>query len=179
MTLDDCINLIKEGVHHSSGIWADMGSGRGAFTRALAETLNPVSEIYSIEKNKTALQQQAKLFYESHPSLAVHFILEDFTGPINLPALDGILMANSLHFIRDKASLLQRFGRYLKTGGRFILVEYNIEKSGTWVPYPISFPEWQKKSNGWGFTNTQLLATRPSRYHREIYSALSFKTGSD
>jgi ubiquinone/menaquinone biosynthesis C-methylase UbiE len=179
MTLDDCITLIKDGVPDSSGIWADMGSGRGAFTRALAEILNPDSEIYSIEKNKTALQQQEKSFYELHPSLTVHFIHEDFTGPITSPALDGILMANSLHFIRDKASLLRRLGQYLKTGGRFILVEYNIERSSTWVPYPISFPEWQEKSSGWGFINTRLLATRPSRYYREIYSALSSKTGSD
>ena len=127
MTLDDCITLIKDGVPDSSGIWADMGSGRGAFTCALAEILKPDSEIYSIEKNKIALRQQEKLFYELHPLLTVHFIQEDFTEPITLPALDGILMANSLHFIRDKTSLLKQFRGYLKTGGRFILVELRIE----------------------------------------------------
>lgn len=178
MTIDECIELIKDGIPGTSGIWADMGSGRGAFTRALAEILKPDSEIYSIEKNRTALQQQEKLFYEVHPSQTVHFFHEDFTKPISLPALNGILMANSLHFIRDKASLIKRFGQYLKTEGRFILVEYNIERSSIWVPYPISFLEWQEKSIGWGLNDTQLLGTRPSRFHREIYSALSFKTGS-
>ncbi len=176
MTQNDCIDLIMGGIPSTSGIWADMGSGRGAFTLALAEILQPGAEIYSIEMDKTALQQQEKLFYRKHPSLRVYFYHGNFADPLNLPALDGIVMANSLHYIRDKEPVLRQFRNYLKTTGRFILVEYNIFKSTTWVPYPIPFEEWQKKSVRWEFYETHLLATKPSRYHREIYSALSFKT---
>jgi hypothetical protein len=63
----------------------------------------------------------------------------------------------------------------LHPGGRFLLVEYNVDRSTPWVPYPLSYPTWEALAEKSGFTSTRLLATRPSRLLGEIYSALSFK----
>jgi hypothetical protein len=56
-----------------------------------------------------------------------------------------------------------------------ILVEYNVEAGNYAVPYPIPYPVWERLAKQSGFASTQLLATRPSRFLREIYSALSIK----
>jgi SAM-dependent methyltransferase len=87
--------------------------------------------------------------------------------------LDGIIMANSLHFVRHKDPVLQLIRSYLRPAGRLILVEYNSDRGNMWVPYPFSYETWETLSRHNGFTQTQLLTTVPSRYFGEIYSALS------
>jgi len=62
----------------------------------------------------------------------------------------------------------------LKPGGRLVLVEYNADKGNWWVPYPMSYPTWEALAKANGFLGTRLLATQPSRFLREIYSALSY-----
>ena len=46
-------------------------------------------------------------------------------------------MANSLHFVADKAPVLSRLIRLLKPGGRLIVVEYNTSRGNSAVPYPL------------------------------------------
>jgi hypothetical protein len=86
-------------------------------------------------------------------------------------------MANALHFQRQDKKLLALglLYHYLRPGGRFILVEYNIDRGNPWVPYPISYSHWQVLAQETGFTGTRQLATRPSRTFDQIYSAVSFK----
>ena len=59
----------------------------------------------------------------------------------------------------------------LPSQGRLIIVEYNVDRGNTWVPYPISFKTWEVLARRNGFANTQLLARRPSSFLREIYAA--------
>lgn len=108
------------------------------------------------------------------PTARVTYLRADFTQPLALPPLDGIVMANSLHFQRDKASVLRLVRGYLKPGGRLVLVEYNADTGNMWVPYPLAYPTWERLAAQSGFTATRLLATIPSRFLREIYAALSF-----
>ena len=82
-------------------------------------------------------------------------------------------MANSLHFLRQKDAMLQLVRSYLKPGGRLLIVEYNADRGNMWVPYPFSFRTWEVLAYKNGFSSTQLLATVPSRFFGEMYSALS------
>lgn len=171
MNHNDHVQLIKDGV--SGSLWADFGSGTGAFTLALAELLPDTGEIYSVDRDSSALKQQMKAVQTQFPRTKVHFLTADFAKPLQLPALDGILMANSLHFHQDKSPVLQLIRGYLKPSGRLILVEYNTDKGNPWVPYPLSFNTWVKLAEKNGFSQTRLLASRPSRFLGEIYSAVS------
>ena len=171
----DHVALIEPGIAARGGIWADFGSGSGAFTLALADLLGPGTRIYSIDLDRRGLQRQRSDLAKFFPDTELHSMLADFTQSLDLPPLDGIVMANSLHFQREKDAVLRQILGYLKPGGRLILVEYNVDRGNRWVPYPLSYPTWEALSLRSGFAGTRLLATRPSRFLGEIYSAVSFR----
>lgn len=80
-----------------------MGCGTGTFTEALATILPAHSKITGVDKNNQQLPPQMG------NQVSIKFIEADFeTEALEVAGLDGILMANSLHFIRDKESLIRR-----------------------------------------------------------------------
>ncbi len=171
----DHVNLLRRGIPGAGGVWAEFGSGTGAFTLALAELIQPSGTIYSIDRDGSALGAQEKQMSARFPTVHAHYLKADYTRPVELPPLDGIVAANTLHFLKDKEPVLNIFYAYLKSTGRMLLVEYNIDKGNYAVPYPLPYPAWERLAQQTGFTATQLLSTRPSRFLREIYSALSTK----
>ena len=174
MNHSDHVRLLRKGVPEAGGVWADLGSGSGAFTLALADLLGASGYIYSVDKDRRVLREQEQAMRSLFPSIMVEFLIADFTQRLDLPPLDGIVMANSLHYVRDKGAMLQRIHAYLKLGGRLLLVEYNVDRGNLWVPYPLSYPTWEGLALRNGFSDTQLLEKVPSRFLGEIYSALSF-----
>jgi ubiquinone/menaquinone biosynthesis C-methylase UbiE len=174
MNHQDHVNLLSKGIPSPGGIWADLGSGSGAFTLALAELVGPDGEIYSVDRDRAGLQEQERALKALFPKVAVHLLAADFTQPLILPALDGIIMSNSLHFQKHKEPVLERIKNYLRPGGHFILVEYNVDRGNIWVPYPLSYPTWEALAKRAGFAHTRLLATVPSRFLNEIFSADSW-----
>jgi ubiquinone/menaquinone biosynthesis C-methylase UbiE len=174
MNHSDHVRLLRKGVPEPGGVWADLGSGSGAFTLALADLLGASGHIYSVDKDRRVLREQEQTMQNLFPSITVEFLVADFTQRLALSPLDGIVMANSLHYVRDKGAMLQRIHAYLKPGGRLLLVEYNADRGNMWVPYPLSYPTWEGLAQRNGFSDTQLLERVPSRFLGEIYSALSF-----
>jgi len=172
----DHVRLLEGGVQASGGVWADLGSGRGAFTLALAELIGPTGIIYSVDLDQRALGDQALAMQAQFPATLVHYVRADFTQPLELPPLDGVVMANALHFVprHRQGAVVQAIRGYLRPGGRLVLVEYNLDEGNPWVPYPVSYPTWDQLSRSSGFGDTRLLAKRPSRFLREIYSAASW-----
>ena len=173
MNHKDHVNLLQKGIPEEGGVWADLGSGTGAFTLALADLIGPTGKIYTIDKDQRALKEQERAMRANFPTTKVEYRNADFTRRLDLPKLDGIIMANSLHYVRHKDPILQLIRSYLRPGGRFILVEYNTDRGNMRVPYPLTYGTWERLAQQNGFTGTQLLATVPSRYFGEIYSALS------
>jgi SAM-dependent methyltransferase len=152
-------------------------SGRveGAFTLALADLLGPTGSIYTVDRDSRALRVQGRTLHEAFPNVTVVQLVADFTMPLELPPLDGIVMANSLHFERDKLAVLLLVRGYLRTGGRLILVEYDTDHGNPWVPFPLSFRTWMTLAEAAGFRETRRLASVPSRFLGSIYSALSIR----
>lgn len=171
----DHVRLLRGGV--ISGVWAEIGSGTGAFTLALAELLGLGGEIHSVDRDAGALNEQAHAVQARFPNTHLHTYTADFTRPLKLPPLDGILAANALHFVRQKEPVLQLLKTYLKPSGRLLVVEYNVDQGNVWVPHPFSFYTWQKLAARAGFASTELLSTQPSRFLNEFYSAASFFNG--
>jgi SAM-dependent methyltransferase len=177
MQHDDHVALLRPGVPRPGGVWADFGSGGGAFTLALADLLGPGGVIYSIDRDGRALRQQAETLKALFPGVSLHTLQADFTRDLRppLPPLDGLVMANALHFVPDakKAEVVNRVKSYLRPGGRWLLVEYNVDRGNLWVPHPLAYPTWEALALGCGFTSVRKLAVRPSSFLKEFYSAES------
>ena len=172
MELEIAIKLISNGVDKNSSpqVWADLGAGKGLFTQALATLLSPSSSIYAIDKDENALSNTLG----AADQIMVQKLVADFTLlEMDLNLLDGALMANSHHFVRDKVAFIKRLTTFLKPTGRLILVEYNTDSSNQWVPYPVSYSSLKTLSMATGFTTVRQIGHAPSRYNqRDIYAAL-------
>jgi len=173
----DHVRLLERGIVPRGGTWGDFGSGRGAFTMAIAEFIGPQGTIYSVDKSQAALQDQARAMQRRFPDQQpkIHYLHGDYRRPLSLPALDGVVMANSIHFHDDKIAILKSIHGYLRPHGGLILVEYNTDRGNTWVPFPISYEAWRLLADQSGFERTNLLARVPSSFLGEIYSAVSYK----
>ncbi len=167
----DHVNLLHNGISQTGGTWADFGSGGGAFTLALRELVGADAEIFSIEQDAGRLREQERAFREMFPNSRINFLRADFLDALKLPPMDGIVMANALHYFRDKEKLLKHARSFLKENGSFILVEYNVDTGNTWVPHPLSFETFRKLAPRVGFGEPRLLATASSRFLREFYAA--------
>ena len=128
--------LIRDGVASKDSIWADLGAGAGTFTCALAGLLKPEGTVYAVDKSEQAVRTLRRLG-AAEGGATIRPLQGDFTGPLELPALDGILMANALHFTEDQARVLRQIVDYLRPGGRLLLVEYDHTRANRWVPFPV------------------------------------------
>jgi ubiquinone/menaquinone biosynthesis C-methylase UbiE len=163
----DLVGLLAPGVPNRGGRWADLGAGEGAFTLALADLLGPGAQIIAVDRDRNALAVLASRM----PGVEV--MTADFTKPLGLRDLDGVVMANSLHFVRNKKPVLEAVRSMLKPGGRLIVVEYSTDRGNPWVPHPFSFATWERLAAEAGWVGTAPLSTVPSRYFGSMYSAVA------
>jgi ubiquinone/menaquinone biosynthesis C-methylase UbiE len=160
----ELVALIEGGVGERGGRWADLGAGEGAFTLALADLLGPSAHIVAIDRDAGALRAIGH---------GVETRVADFTKPLDLHDLDGVVMANSLHYVRDKQAVLESVRAMLRPGGRLIIVEYGADRGNPWVPYPFTYASWETMAARAGFQNTRLLKTVPSRWLGSMYSSVT------
>jgi SAM-dependent methyltransferase len=178
----DHVPLLQPANLAPGGAWADFGAGSGAFTLALRELVGPGAEIFAVDRDAARLRELQSAFglrFGSTDSL--HLLPMDFTRPLELPALDGAVMANSLHFFPSarltKLDVLRGVRSHLKPGGALLLVEYDVDSGNMWVPHPLSFDTWRELAPRAGFTSPRLLATHPSGFLRQFYSAACYREG--
>jgi len=172
----DHVNLLKPANLSSGGTWADFGAGGGAFALALRELIGPEAAIYAVDKDRSALNELEAAHRARFDSTRNLLLLpKDFSRPLDLPPLDGVLMANSLHFFRDSEKTMRHVASFLRPSGLLLLVEYNTDSGNPWVPYPLSFESFRALALRAGFSEPRLLARHPSRFLREIYSAMAYK----
>jgi len=167
------VRLIRDGVAESRGRWADLGAGDGTFTLALADVLGAGSQITAVDRDEDSLRRLADWLRRAFPAVAVETLTADFGRPLPLQGLDGVLAANSLHFVPEKLPVLQRLQEMLKPGGRLIVVEYDSDQRNCWVPHPFSYGRWEDMAQRAGFVRTRRLHSRSSRFMGSTYSAVS------
>ena len=170
----DHVNLLRDGIASQGGVWADFGAGAGPFTLALADLLGPKAKIIVVDRDASRLRANERAMRVRFPETKARYLAADFCRALELPALDGIVIANALHFAQDQSRVVELLRSYLHPGARLLVVEYNIERSNFAVPYPVPFSRWRPLARRAGFSHTKPLARRPSRFLREIYSAASW-----
>ncbi|MEX6688253.1 methyltransferase domain-containing protein [Danxiaibacter flavus] len=175
MELQEAIRLLHQEVYpfNAPETWVDAGCGSGLFTLALASLLPKGSHIYAVDKNKSVLQN----IPDSYNNVSIQTKVADFSSegmPFN--NLDGMLMANSLHYIMDKISFIKQTQRSLKQRHSLLIVEYDTDTAvSSWVPYPVSFASLEKLFTKLGYQHIHKITETASRYNRKgIYAAIAF-----
>lgn len=175
----DAVALLSSAIQTRGGTWADLGAGDGVFTRALAEVLGTGSRIYAVDRDARALESLER--WASRSTHDVVTVTADFTRPFALAKLrnaklDGLLLANSLHFVRDADAVLARLVESLKHGGHVVLVEYDRRAASQWVPYPIAIEHLPALAAAAGLSPFGVTGTLPSAFGGEIYTSIARKS---
>jgi SAM-dependent methyltransferase len=172
----DHVRLLRDAVA-PGGSWADLGAGTGAFTLALADLLGPGGQIVTVDRDRGALAANAAAVGARFPDVALRTLAADFTRDVDLGTLDGIVMANSLHFVtRDRQPAVVRgLASHLRPGGPFVVVEYDADHGNPWVPHPFRFDTWTAIAAAAGLTAPRPLGRVPSRFLDGIYSAVAYR----
>lgn len=171
MSPDDARALIAHPSLSVGGpqVWADLGCGDGTFTAALASFLPAGSTVHAIDNDTRALAHLPAR--DKDVTIVAHS--GDFTAfPWPFDARDGVLMANSLHYVRAPAAFLRGVDGALRRR-RILLVEYDITRGNAWVPYPISQASAVELFRSIGYSVATTLGRTRSRYRRgDIYGLL-------
>ncbi|MEP6638210.1 MAG: class I SAM-dependent methyltransferase [Chloroflexota bacterium] len=170
----DHVELLRAAVA-PGGTWADIGAGSGAFTLALADLLAPGGRIAAVDRDARALRDNERAMRARFPETELAVLTADLTGLLVLPALDGLVAANSLHYVpRDRqVAVIRALAAHLRPGGRFVVVEYDADRGNLWVPHPFSYPAWERLAEAAGLEATRRIGRVPSRFLDAIYSAES------
>jgi precorrin-6B methylase 2 len=169
----DHVALIRSAVQDTPGTWADIGAGSGAFTLALADLLGPTGRIVAIDRDAGALRSNAEAVRRRFPATTLETVVADLTGTLALPTLDGLVAANSLHFVarERQVAVVRVLAQHLRPGGRFVIVEYDADTGNRWVPYPISARAWPPLAEAAGLEAPIEIGRLASRFLGAIYSA--------
>ncbi|OGO58724.1 MAG: hypothetical protein A2V85_15020 [Chloroflexi bacterium RBG_16_72_14] len=166
----DHVALIRGGAEGAGPQWLELGAGDGAFTLALADVLGG-GAITALDLDRRALTALAARLAARFPATRVATFTGDFTRGLPPGPFEGVLAANSLHFVRDPVPVLRAIHRVLRPGGRLVVVEYDADRGNPWVPHPISFARWRTMAPLGGFASPRLLHRIPSRFLGSIYAA--------
>jgi ubiquinone/menaquinone biosynthesis C-methylase UbiE len=161
---EDAISLIGKAVSgHEPQVWADLGCGSGTFTKALNSLLPAGSHITAVDREKQWLDL-----------LNVEFLRANFERDnLKLSGLDGILMANAIHYVAEKAALIRKLEPMFTSSPRFLVIEYDTDRANPWVPFPITFKQLQTLFGTLGYHKIVKVSERPSAYRSgNMYCAL-------
>ena len=168
--MQNALSLLENGFLNDQKpqAWADLGCGSGLFTLALNKILPGESTIYAVDKNISSFR------IRDFPKDALIIPVEtDFIhDALSIEPIDGILMANSLHFVKDKSRFLEKMKTLFRNEPVFLIVEYDTDRPNPWVPFPMSFLKLKTLFTSLGFRQVTKLSEYPSRYNSgTIYSA--------
>ena len=148
--------------------WLDLGAGEGTFTKALAHLLPGGSEILAIDQSSSSLRKIPP--HIASTQISTH--AGDFARiPTGLTQPDGILMANAIHYIREKEAFLSLWMESFAHKPAFLIIEYDTHRSNSWVPYPIRPQALEELFVPLGYQQFEKLGEIPSLYHNRIYAA--------
>ena len=167
--------LIAPAVPAGRAVWADFGAGDGTFTRALAARLGPGSRIYAVDRDARALASLRRSAARGGTEVAI--VRADLEQPLELPELepgelDGLLIANTLHFMSDPPGVLAKLAGWLRPAGTVVVIEYDQRQSSRWVPHPIEAADVPALFHAAALTTPQIVARAESAFGGEMYVAV-------
>ena len=174
MTPAEAVALIRDAVTKPGGTWADLGAGGGTFTQALATLLGPNGTVYAVDRDASSLRDVAQSAGRSKLAAKISTIVGDFTQPLKLSHLDGVVIANALHYVPypEQSRVVDQIASMLAEDAPIVIIEYDRENANKWVPYPVSIATLEKLADDAGLSSPVILGKRPSQYGGDLYIAV-------
>jgi ubiquinone/menaquinone biosynthesis C-methylase UbiE len=107
-------------------IWLDLGAGDGLFSKLLTTS----------NSNRTVIKSDISKHAE-YSDLALKSYVQG--PPIRLNSISGILCSQVLHYFpsQNQMLVLGHLSKFLSHGGFLVIIEYEISRAYSWIPYPI------------------------------------------
>lgn len=157
--------------------WGDIGCGDGAFTLPLIEAIGADGTLVAVDRDARAIDALRSALDALPPPLpSLQLRVADVRSPGVLPPLDGILLANVLHYLPDAAATLGTLARALRPGGRVLMIEYDRADATPWVPHPIPVARLPALSKEAGLLSFHVNARVRSDFGRMLYAAVARTT---
>jgi ubiquinone/menaquinone biosynthesis C-methylase UbiE len=171
----DHVGLIRGGVQGRGPRWLELGAGSGAFTLALADVLlqHGDADIVAVDRDVSSLGRLADAVRRRFPAASLGTVVADFREALPEGRFDGVLAANSLHFVTDPVDVLRRAADRLGPGGRVVVVEYDADRGNTWVPHPFSSERFVTIAVAAGLVEPREIGRVSSRFLGAIYAAVA------
>ena len=102
---------------------ADVGAGRGRFTRPLAKAVAPGGVVYAVDIDDAVLARNAQAA-EAEGLKNVKTVLAAEDDPRIPEPVDLVFFSDSLHHINGQEAYLKRLRAYLKPGARIAVIDF-------------------------------------------------------
>jgi arsenite methyltransferase len=117
---------------------ADIGAGSGYFTRRVSRAVGATGVVWAIDIAPEVLDYlEARARREGHSNIRIQHVPAD--DPQLPPGgVDTILMVDTLHYVKDRASYVKKLRAGLAPGGRVVVIDF-VPKSPEerpWGPPP-------------------------------------------
>lgn len=171
-------DLLAPGISRPGGTWAIIGSEARDFTLALLSIIGVSAELYVVDKSERALEKLRRELETRLPAARIHYVRAEFTQQLDLPPLDGMVVAHVLHEVKleRQEQVLRHLRDFIKPdGGRLILVDYDVRGASLKVRYPIDYDSFEYLAGVAGFVDVRRIAAVPVGLTREMYSGLGVR----
>ena len=119
-------NILQLGLREGMKV-GDLGAGSGHYARAAAAVVGHSGKVYAVDIQEDVLKH-LKLNTHAHHERVIDAIWGDIEKPggthLRDASLDAVILANTFFQVENRFGLLNEIRRVLKSGGKFMLVDW-------------------------------------------------------
>lgn len=104
---------------------ADIGSGSGLFTRAMARAVTPGGKVYAVDIDKDLLAHVAKVAEKEGIANITTVLAPEDSSSLPSGSLDVALICDTLHHIARRQVYLSNLKPCFKPGGRLVIIDFS------------------------------------------------------
>ncbi len=107
---------------------ADLGAGTGYFTRYLSAGVGETGTVLAVDTEPNLVVHLRQRAEREHTANVVPILASPDNPRLPAAAVDLVLIVDTVHHIDDRINYFRRVQRFLKPGGRVVVVDFKKEE---------------------------------------------------